>query len=130
MGEVFIGARILTGQTSMTFDKQEYQRKWYERNKSMHIARTLSRYTAQRVHLLALLGSECACCGEAETLFLDIDHINGVSEEEKRLGGKKKRYSWAKLFKYVPMHLDEFQILCSNCNQGKRRNGGVCPHQR
>ncbi len=79
MGEVFIGARILTGQTSMTFDKQEYQRKWYERNKSMHIARTLSRYTAQRVHLLALLGSECACCGEAETLFLDIDHIELAS---------------------------------------------------
>jgi ABC-type uncharacterized transport system substrate-binding protein len=23
-----------------------------------------------------------------------------------------------------------FQILCMNCNHGKSRNGGVCPHQR
>ena len=23
---------------------------------------------------------------------------------------------------------DRYQLLCSNCNQGKVRNGGVCPH--
>jgi len=22
------------------------------------------------------------------------------------------------------------QLLCANCNQGRQRNGGICPHQR
>lgn len=24
---------------------------------------------------------------------------------------------------------DRFQVLCHNCNCGKYRNGGICPHQ-
>jgi hypothetical protein len=23
-----------------------------------------------------------------------------------------------------------FQVLCLNCNHGRFRNGGICPHQR
>jgi hypothetical protein len=24
---------------------------------------------------------------------------------------------------------DDFQLLCANCNQGKKRGGGTCPHK-
>ncbi len=24
---------------------------------------------------------------------------------------------------------DKYQLLCSNCNQGKKRGGGICPHK-
>ena len=32
-----------------------------------------------------------------------------------------KRQGWPK---------DGYQLLCANCNQGRARNGGVCPHGR
>lgn len=25
--------------------------------------------------------------------------------------------------------LDRYQLLCFNCNCGRHRNGGVCPHK-
>jgi hypothetical protein len=69
-------------------------------------------------------GYRCSCCGETEVMFLEIDHING--------GGNKHRketnysvYQWIKNNNF-PFG---FQVLCHNCNKGKYRNGGVCPHK-
>lgn len=28
------------------------------------------------------------------------------------------------------MTRDKFRLLCANCNQGRQRNGGICPHQQ
>jgi hypothetical protein len=27
------------------------------------------------------------------------------------------------------MAVDTFQVLCFNCNIGRERNGGMCPHK-
>jgi len=73
-------------------------------------------------------GYICACCGEDEKVFLTIDHVEG--------GGNKHRkeinadhpgnfYRWLKNQKYPP----GFKVLCLNCNMGRHRNGGVCPHR-
>jgi hypothetical protein len=76
-------------------------------------------------------GPKCACCGETEPLFLCIDHIDGGGNAHRRAitaageaGGGF--YQWLKNKGYPP----GFQVLCQNCNVGKWRNGGVCPHQR
>lgn len=67
---------------------------------------------------------KCMCCGENIYEFLTIDHING--------GGRKHRteikgtiYKWL-VDNNFP---DGFQVLCYNCNSGKRVNNGVCPHK-
>lgn len=72
-------------------------------------------------------GVKCACCGETEPMFLTLDHINGRSPEEKnyphRVGG---RTVYRRLVKAgLP---EGFRILCLNCNAGRYRNGGTCPH--
>jgi hypothetical protein len=77
-------------------------------------------------------GPKCACCAEAELLFLQLDHVNGG-------GGKfRKRRTGYELATYA-VYIDikrrgfppgEFQVLCGNCNMGKHLNGGVCPHQK
>lgn len=70
-------------------------------------------------------GYKCACCGETEPLFLSIDHI------ENNGGVHRKREPQAKkLAKYLTKRgfPPGYQILCLNCNLGKVRNGGVCPH--
>lgn len=74
-------------------------------------------------------GPICACCGETQEMFLSVDHINNDGYKMKRLGIHPKNgtgfYQWLRKNNFPP----GFQILCFNCNQGKRVNGGVCPHQ-
>lgn len=76
-------------------------------------------------------GYKCVCCGETEKLFLTIDHIgnDGANHRRKLIG---KRYS-AGYHTYIWLVKNNFpqgfQVLCMNCNHGKRMNNGICPHQ-
>ena len=68
---------------------------------------------------------KCACCGELEIKFLEIDHINGGgTSERKKIGMGTTFVSYLKARNYP----EGYQILCSNCNQAKGRYG-ICPHQ-
>ncbi len=70
-------------------------------------------------------GYICNCCGETEPLFLEIDHVHNNGYEMRKVHGTGSHmYSWLKANNYP----NDFQILCSNCNRGKYRNGGACPH--
>lgn len=71
-------------------------------------------------------GRLCACCGESEIAFLSVDHIDGCGTElRKQQGAGSVFYNWLKKNGYPP----GFQILCFNCNLGRRVNGGTCPHK-
>lgn len=73
-------------------------------------------------------GKQCACCGEKEYKFLTIDHINNDGAKHRKPSGGRmksdKLYRWLVLNNYPK----DFQILCWNCNCGKYRNKGICPH--
>jgi hypothetical protein len=76
----------------------------------------------RRAKLLEIYGGVCACCGETNPLFLTIDHINN--------DGYKKTSSSAALGDAVKnIDKSKYQTLCFNCNCGKNRNKGVCPHK-
>ena len=70
-------------------------------------------------------GFRCACCGETEEAFLSLDHINNDGANHRRNVDRRKIYKWLAQEGYPP----GFQVLCMNCNFGKARNGGICPHQ-
>jgi hypothetical protein len=86
-------------------------------------------YRRQHEAMLAYGGYVCACCGETEPLFLSIDHIECDGAEHRKKLGKSANgsgfYRWLRDNKYPP----GFQVLCMNCNHGRMRNGGLCPHQ-
>lgn len=72
-------------------------------------------------------GYRCSCCGEEEPMFLCLDHVNNDGNQHRReIGGAERLYQWLRVNDY-PRGL--LQVLCFNCNQGKRLNGGTCPHQ-
>lgn len=75
-------------------------------------------------------GYVCACCGETERQFLTLDHVNNDGAAHRRaLGGQcGMRHVYADLKRrgFPP----GYQVLCFNCNLGRARNGGVCPHRR
>ncbi len=74
-------------------------------------------------------GTVCCCCGETEPKFLSIDHIDNDGAEMRKSGkhsrGGTAFYQWLRKSGFPK----GFQVLCMNCNVGKHRNDGICPHQ-
>jgi hypothetical protein len=84
--------------------------------------------TLRRAAYLAYGGFRCTCCGESNEMFLSLDHIDGKGAEHRRQlksKGGERLYTWLRDNNYPP----GFQVLCMNCNFGKQRNGGQCPHK-
>lgn len=74
-------------------------------------------------------GFICACCGETEQMFLSIDHIENNGAVERRSGvykgGGSAFYGWLRKQGFP----SGYQVLCMNCQVGKHKNKGVCPHK-
>lgn len=107
---------------------REYHADWYSRNKATLARKRRERRERDRADALVAYGGKCACCGETEALFLTFDHINGdgaAHRREMRLNSVEL-CSWLRKQGYP----DDFRVLCFNCNCGRDRNGGVCPHER
>lgn len=122
----------------------ERMKKWRAAAKAEDVTSYLSkeakkmRERNKRIKLLVYEnygGFLCACCGEKEPMFLSIDHKNndGYAHRKMIKNGTTNGitlYNWIYgQFKKTGIWPDGFQILCMNCQHGKARNGGICPHQ-
>ncbi len=98
------------------------------RHKEKNASRERKRYIALRREVINAYGNQCSCCGEKEYLFLEIDHVNNDGAEHRKIIGSsaKALLMWIKKNKFPT----SMQILCANCNQGKKRNGDICPHKQ
>jgi hypothetical protein len=67
----------------------------------------------------------CACCDERNPFFLTLDHIDGNGREHRANVVKCTLAQWLCRSGFPP----GFQVLCYNCNCGRERNGGICPHR-
>jgi hypothetical protein len=91
-------------------------------------------------------GGKCRCCGESLLDCLTLDHINDDGAREIRNTGLQSRLRFARMsglslesrcgwhlyqklrkagYEKRPLDL---QVLCWNCQWGKRLNNGFCPH--
>jgi len=91
--------------------------------------RNLNHYYSRKQMVYEHYGAICNCCGTTQEEFLTIDHINDDGAEHRKTlpssgtGGTIYSYLIENNFPE-----DDFQILCWNCQWGKKKNG-VCPHQ-
>jgi hypothetical protein len=92
-------------------------------------AKAKAKHAKLKEQVFNAYGDKCACCGESEPFFLSIDHIDNNGSEMRNSGehgrGGTTFYQYLRKNNFP----DGFQVLCMNCNIGKHRNGGVCPHQ-
>jgi hypothetical protein len=109
----------------------EYMREWRKNNPEKSRASTKKSYDKARMEMLERYGGsppKCACCGETIVEFLSIDHIEGNGAEHRR--EIEKEYGWKLGGNQLPFWLkrndypEGFQVLCYNCNLGKR------PHEK
>ncbi len=108
---------------------KDFYPEFYKNNKKRLIKERMERTTKYRDIVYAAYGNVCNCCGETNSLFLTVDHVNNDGHKDKNKNGD--RYSGLSLYLRI-IKADfpaDFQILCYNCNMGKARNKGVCPHK-
>lgn len=98
-------------------EAKQLQRERHRAYRAEHLAMVLNHY-----------GARCACCGETEPIFLTVDHVRGNGAAHRR--EIKAGRSVDNLYRWIIKNgfPDDFQVLCFNCNCGRYRNGGQCPH--
>ena len=114
--------------------KREYAQKHYAPGTDAQITRLyyLRDYRKSiKEQVFKQYGELCACCGENNKSFLTLDHINNNGAAHRRELGGGRSTSTDKTWRWLVNNEfpEGFQILCYNCNCGKRDNGGVCPHK-
>lgn len=101
--------------------------RWHKRNKGEVNQRARERNRHLREEFIREYGGRCECCGEEQFAFLSIDHIDGGGKKHQQAlgggGGAVLRY-----LKRIGWPKEGYRILCYNCNCGRNRFGGVCPH--
>lgn len=114
-------------------ENRRKNRELYRRNQERWApaSRERCRISRRQLRRAALdhYGRICACCGEAEEIFLTIDHINNDGAAHRRAIGKGRAahiYRWLVKNGYP----EGFQVLCYNCNVAKYLDPLGCPHQR
>jgi hypothetical protein len=84
-----------------------------------------------RSFCLEKYGNRCSCpkCPERHNThpqFLTFDHVHGQGTRHyKEVGHNIMFYKWI-IKNNFP---DTLRLLCWNCNCGRAKNGGVCPHE-
>ncbi len=112
------------------FRKTKSYKDWYAtysiQSKDKRKLQRRLRYEKCKALTFAFYGAVCTCCGESNVGFLTIDHINcNGSQHRKQSRFNDGIYSWLIKNHYPP----EFRVLCYNCNSGRAKYGGICPHQ-
>lgn len=109
--------------------KRERQYKWRRKNpetwRAIEQRARRRQYLAVREALFAIYGHACSCCGEKNKGFLTLDHVMNDGHLERR--GQK---TGIPVYRRAIRENDpkRWQILCWNCNCGRAKNGGICPH--
>ena len=70
----------------------------------------------------------CECCGEEIYFFFTNDHIDNMGAKHRReinVYGSGNFTQWLRIHNFPP----GIQILCWNCQMGKKSFDGVCPHK-
>jgi hypothetical protein len=82
-----------------------------------------------REEFLREYGGRCQCpggCDIDEPDFLSLDHIFNDGAAHRKL---LRRGSMYRELKRLGWPKDRYRLLCYNCNLGRTRHGGRCPHE-
>ena len=116
-----------------TRSSTRYHSDKHEQLKAENRAYGLKRRKQFREAVFAFYGGYvCACCGLSDPAFMTLDHIHNDGAAFRRQhfgkqgrGGGVLTYQWLVQHGFPP----GYQVLCANCQFGKRMNHGICPHQ-
>ncbi len=90
-----------------------------KRTVEQHNARSLKYRNRRRERIHKLLGNKCAHCGNDDPRTFQVDHINanhGLDQDDPGRGGQNM---YLRILNGT-YPVEDFQLLCANCNQIKK----------
>lgn len=113
---------MYTKKQQQAYDKARYKSRY------VYVQKKMKEHNVRlKIKAFDILGNHCACCGETQPQFFTIDHVHNDGAAERRKHLDRSRFVYKEVIRGV---IGRYQILCWNCNLGKRFNGGTCPHKR
>lgn len=98
---------------------RENAAKWTPEQRDAKLAHVRAYNLERRTAIINEYGHVCAWCGEADYIFLTLDHVNDDGAEHRREIGAGSILSWIEDNNYP----DSIQLLCWNCNVTKDKYG-------
>ena len=87
---------------------------WAKKNYEKIKAATTKYRRKKRLEVVDYLGGKCTACGLDEVCCLQIDHIDGGGNKER------KKITDKQIQKKILAGAKGYQLLCANCNWRKR----------
>jgi len=87
-----------------------------------------------RTQVIEHYGGKCSCpgCSETNPGFLTIDHPedDGADHRREIAGDRDRQWGGTPFYRWIIRNgfPTSLRLMCFNCNCGRQRNGGVCPH--
>lgn len=120
------------GETYAEYNKRQrknYLKAYYTSGKGRKTRRNLHRRYRDKCLFHYSGGTlRCACCGEDNIDFLTLDHVNNDGFHHRKKDRHKGKNTYFDLIKKGFPNDPPLQVLCFNCNCGKHRGKGTCPH--
>jgi len=130
----FAAGRPETGKTRepdpTAYARAEANRKAYRSKAGRGKANLVAQRSTRKLRLEvyeAYGGAACSCCQETEYVFLTLDHIDSNGAADRKVYKTANGLLRALRAQGYP---SGYRVLCFNCNCGRSRNGGVCPHEQ
>lgn len=81
----------------------------------------------KKIKIIEIMGNKCECCGETRPIVLNIDHKNNDGFLRRSEGWGTSIYT--KLIN-GKLNINNYKLLCANCNISKHIGKGKCWHER
>lgn len=104
-----------------TEEYKKYKKEYNNLPKTREYLKKYLRENTQkkRKEVIEKLGGRCIQCNFSDIRALQVDHVNGGgNKERKKLSGGPTFYN--KVLESIKNNLKEYQLLCANCNWIKR----------
>ena len=104
--------------------RKMYRKEHHVKNKIRDQMNSKIYFLRLKQEILNSYGNICECCGESESRFLTLDHINRNGKEHRKRVGSNVYHD----LKRRGFPQEGYRTLCMNCNFAIR-HGEECPHK-
>ena len=80
-----------------------------------------NRIVKLKQEIFELLGNKCANCGFNDVDCLQIDHVNGGGNQERKRFRRHQEQYLTHVLKQIQNGSKDYQLLCANCNIKKEK---------